>query len=138
MTDRDTLLALNQAFYRAFSNRDVAAMAALWAERLPVSCLHPGWGALIGREAVLTSWRDVLQAPDGVIVRPRNERVMLYGESALVLCEELLGGAVLAASNLFVREDGAWRLAHHQSGPIAQPRASVERPDDDTPPPRLH
>jgi ketosteroid isomerase-like protein len=138
MTDRDTLLALNQAFYRAFSNRDVVAMAALWAERLPVSCMHPGWGALVGREAVLASWQDVLRAPSGVIVRPRHERVMLYGDSALVLCEELLGNAVLAATNLFVREGGAWRLTHHQSGPMAQPRAGGERPDDDAPPPRLH
>lgn len=136
MTDRDTLLALNQAFYRAFTNRDVPAMESLWAERLPVSCIHPGWAALFGREAVLASWRDVLRAPSGVTVHARNERVTLHGDTALVVCEEMLGGAVLAATNLFAREDGAWRLAHHQSGPIAQTRAEVERPD--TPPRRLH
>jgi len=138
MTDRDAVLALNEAFYRAFNERNFAAMAALWAVSLPVSCVHPGWGALIGREAVMGSWEDVLGAPTGPTIQPRNERVILYGDSALVLCEEVLGGAVLAASNLFVREDGAWRLAHHQAGPIADPRAILGLPTDDEPPPRLH
>lgn len=136
MTDRDTLLALNQAFYRAFTNRDVPAMEALWAERLPVSCIHPGWTALFGRDAVLTSWRDVLRSPTGVTVHARNERVTLHGDTALVVCEEMLGDAALAASNLFAREDGAWRLVHHQAGPIAQARAEVETRD--APPRRLH
>ncbi|WP_247882066.1 nuclear transport factor 2 family protein [Azospirillum sp. TSH100] len=136
MTDRDTLLALNQAFYRAFTNRDAAAMEALWAETLPVSCIHPGWTALFGRDAVLTSWRDVLRAPSGITVEARNERVTLHGDTALVVCEEMLGDAVLAATNLFAREKGSWRLAHHQAGPIAPARADVEIPAK--PPRRLH
>jgi len=138
MTDRDAVLALNQAFYRAFTERNFAAMDALWAASLPVSCVHPGWGVLIGREAVMNSWEDVLGAPTGPVIEPRNERVMLYGDSALVLCEEVLGGAVLSASNLFMREDGAWRLVHHQAGPIADPRAILGLPADDELPPRLH
>lgn len=136
MTDRDTLLALNQAFYRAFTERDLPAMEALWAQQIPVSCIHPGWTALFGREAVMDSWTDVLRSPEGPSIRPRNERVVLHGEVAVVLCEELLGDAVLAATNLFAKEDGAWRLAHHQAGPVAQPRARVSVPD--VPPPRLH
>jgi len=36
-----------------------------------------------------------------------------------VICRELVGGSPLAATNVFVREDGAWRLLHHQSGPVA-------------------
>lgn len=135
MTDRDTLLALNQAFYRAFTERDLPAMEALWAKQIPVSCIHPGWTALFGREAVMDSWTDVLRSPDGPSIRPRNERVILHGDVAVVLCEELLGEAVLAATNLFAREDGAWRLAHHQAGPVAQPRARMTVPET---PPRLH
>ncbi|WP_448202636.1 nuclear transport factor 2 family protein [Azospirillum sp. sgz302134] len=139
MTDRDTVLALNQSFYRAFNDRDYAAMDALWAARLPVSCIHPGWMVLVGREAVMASWESVLDAPTGPAIRARNERVMLYGETAVVLCEEVLGGAVLAATNLFVREDGSWRLAHHQAGPIADPLAAATEPVDGPPPGgRLH
>jgi argininosuccinate lyase len=43
----------------------------------------------------------------------------------LVLCEEELDGGALAASNFFVREDGAWRLAHHHAGQIV--RRQIER-----------
>ena len=138
MTDHDAVLALNQAFYRAFSKRDTTAMQALWAEDLPVSCIHPGWAALFGREAVLTSWNDLMRSPAMPEIQQRNERVTLYTDTALVLCEEILGGAVLAAANLFVREKGAWRLAHHQAGPVAEPRASVTRGSEDGKPRHLH
>ena len=39
---------------------------ALWAQRLPVACIHPGWGVLTGREAVVGTMPDTLQlANDG-------------------------------------------------------------------------
>ena len=53
---------------------------------------------------------------------------LLYGEVALVLCEEELDGGTLIASNLFVREDGAWRIAHHQAGQIVRRQAERRRP----------
>lgn len=131
MTDRDAVLALNRAFYRAFSERDYPAMDALWAAHLPVSCIHPGWTVLVGRDAVMTGWGDILNAPAGPAIRARNERVSLYGDTAVVLCDEVLGHAVLAASNLFAREGGEWRLVHHQAGPIAEPLVrSTESADD--------
>jgi hypothetical protein len=37
-----------------------------------------------------------------------------------VLCIEIVEGTALAATNQFSRVDGAWRLVHHQSSPIAQ------------------
>ncbi|HYG89858.1 MAG TPA: nuclear transport factor 2 family protein [Azospirillum sp.] len=125
MTDADTVLALNQSFYRAFASLDYTAMDALWAQQLPVACLHPGWTLLLGREAVMESWRALLAGPQPQSVHPRNEQVLMLGDTALVLCEEVLPGTVCAASNLFAREDGAWRLVHHQSGPLAP---AAERP----------
>lgn len=139
MTDEDAVLALNQAFYRAFANHDFAAMDALWARRLPVACYHPGWTLLLGREQVLRSWHELLSTPGPTAIRARNEHVHLLGETALVLCEEVLPGSVLAASNLFAREDGQWRLVHHQAGPLAGMRpADPAPPDEEAPPRRLH
>lgn len=119
MTDDDAVLALNQAFYRAFASLDYAAMDALWARRLPVACLHPGWTLLLGRETIMESWRALLAGSQPPAIHPRNEQVLMLGDTALVLCEEVLPGTVCAASNLFAREDGAWRLVHHQAGPLA-------------------
>jgi ketosteroid isomerase-like protein len=125
MTDADAVLAANLEFYRAFTTRDLAAMDALWARRSPVACLHPGWTALTGRQSIMASWSGILSNPEAPRIACFDERVLLFGESALVLCEEELDGGALAASNFFVREDGAWRLAHHHAGQIV--RRQIER-----------
>ena len=59
--------------------------------------------------------------------------MLLYGDTALVICEEELDGGTLIASNLFVREDAAWRLAHHQAGQLVVRRPQERRAE---PPPR--
>jgi ketosteroid isomerase-like protein len=128
MTDQDAVLAANLEFYRAFTNRDVAGMEALWARASPVACLHPGWAALTDREAVIASWEAILANRQAPRVACFDERVLLFGDTALVLCEEELPGGTLAASNFFVREDGAWRIAHHQAGQIVQSQREARRP----------
>jgi ketosteroid isomerase-like protein len=134
MTDADSVLAANLEFYRAFTMRDIAAMDALWARRSPVACLHPGWTALTDRDAIMSSWSGILSNPHAPRIACFDERVLLYGDTALVLCEEELEGGTLAASNFFVREDGVWRLAHHHAGQIVRRQAEQQRP----PPSRLN
>ncbi len=128
MTDHDAVLAANLEFYRAFAARDATAMDAAWAQRAAVACLHPGWTALTDREAIISSWRGILSNPDAPRIACFDERVLLYGDTALVLCEEELDGGSLAASNLFVREDGAWRIAHHHAGQIVRRQAERRPP----------
>ena len=132
MTDHDSVLAANLEFYRAFTARDVPGMDALWARRAPVACLHPGWTALTDRQEILSSWIGILTNPNAPSIACYDERVMLYGDTALVLCKEVLDGGTLAASNLFVREDGGWRIAHHHAGQI------VRRQTEQRPPSRLN
>lgn len=128
MTDTDAVLAANLEFYRAFAMRDIAAMEALWARRGPVACLHPGWTALTERQAIISSWTSILSHPGAPRIACFDERVLLFGDTALVLCEEELDGGTLAASNFFIREDGAWRLAHHHAGQIVRREAAPPRP----------
>lgn len=131
MTDSDAVLAANLEFYRAFTMRDLVAMEALWARRSPVACIHPGWPALTERDGIMESWQRILSNPDAPRIACYDERVLLYGEVALVICEEELDGGTLIASNLFVREDDAWKIAHHQAGQLAvrQQRPRQARPD---------
>jgi ketosteroid isomerase-like protein len=131
MTDSDAVLAANLEFYRAFATRDLAAMEALWARRAPVACIHPGWPPLTERDGIMQSWQRILSDPDAPRIACFDERVLLYGEVALAICEEELDGGTLVASNLFVREDGAWRIAHHQAGQLVvrQQRSRQARPD---------
>jgi hypothetical protein len=130
MTDSDAVLAANLEFYRAFTTRDLVAMEALWARQSPVACIHPGWPPLTERDTVMESWQGILANPEAPRIACYDERVQLYGDVALVICEEELDGGTLIASNFFVREDGGWRLAHHQAGQLVarRPQGRRERP----------
>jgi ketosteroid isomerase-like protein len=126
------ILAANEAFYDAFRREDPTAMDELWARQAPVACIHPGWDALLGRDRVMASWRAIMENGAPVIrcVAPRVQRL---GDVALVICEEHVGDGRLIATNVFVHEDGHWRLVHHQAGPIANgdpDTASVAAPHD--------
>jgi hypothetical protein len=132
--DNRALLAANEAFYRAFASRDADAMAALWARTVPVACIHPGWDALTDREAVIDSWRRLLANPASPAVRCRGARAFLAGAAGFVICHEVLPEGVLVATNLFIREDGRWKVVHHQAGPLA-----MAAPEPTPPPSRkLH
>ena len=119
MTDADDVLAANEAFYRAFNQRDMELMSALWASTDDVTCIHPGWNALEGRERVLDSWRSILGNPNQTRIVTGGATVTFQGDVAIVLCRELVGGSPLIATNVFVREIEDWKLLHHQSGPVA-------------------
>lgn len=119
MSDDETaILAANAAYYRAFGTADFDAMSRVWADD-KVSCIHPGWPALIGRQAILESYRQILSNPHQDRIEPRNETVVVNGSVARVLCVEFVGGTALATTNLFRRVAGEWRMTHHQASPIA-------------------
>jgi hypothetical protein len=125
MTTKDALLAANAAYYRAFSARDFAAMDALWALE-GVSCVHPGWPPLIGRTAILGSYRDIFRNPRQEPVRCGDETVLVASDEARVFCVESVAGAALVATNWFRLIEGQWRMIHHQAGPLAM--AAEETP----------
>ena len=116
MSETD-VLAANDAFYRAFATRDLAAMEALWAKARPVACIHPGWGPLVTREAVMESWQAILTGRNAPRIACRAAQAYMLGDTAFVTCFEAVGEAFLIATNIFAREDGQWRMVHHQAGP---------------------
>ncbi len=113
----EALLAANEAFYDAFDTGDMNAMESLWATKFEVACLHPGAPPLFGREAVIESWAGILSGSGRPAIQCHNARAQVLPESGFVVCEEILPGGRLLATNIFVYEDGVWRMAHHQAGP---------------------
>ena len=113
--DRE-VLAVNEAFYRAFATRALDGMDRLWATSAQVTCIHPGWNAVRGREPVIASWESILSNPNSPAITTANATAHVLGEAAYVICEEHINGAVLIATNIFVREAGEWKLTHHQAG----------------------
>jgi ketosteroid isomerase-like protein len=132
MTD-DAILAANAAYYRAFSTGDFAAMTHIWGED-GVSCVHPGWPALLGRDDILESYRGILASLNRVRITHQDDTVIVAGDEARVLCVEIVEGAALAATNIYRRVGGAWRMVHHQASPIAV----IAETDEPPPPQRLN
>lgn len=138
--DEIAVLAANDAFYDAFEGEDAQAMETLWAADAPCACVHPGWDPVVGRTAVLSTWRGILGGGNAPHVKVDSARVLVYGEVALVVCIEHVsaregpGSALLSATNVFVREQGAWRITHHHASPLSQ----EHQEPDSIPPSRLN
>ena len=117
MSDLDAVLFANEAFYDAFARRDIDAMDDLWAVSVPVCCIHPGWGAIYERDDVIESWRAIFSGGTSPAINCIAPRIHFYGEAAFVVCFEGVHGDHLIATNYFVRENGLWKMVHHQAGP---------------------
>jgi ketosteroid isomerase-like protein len=130
MRDDEQVLAANAAFYRTFAARDAAAMDALWAVRAPIACVHPGWPALRGREAVLGSWQSILSGSGSPPITCSGAAAHVLGDAAFVICTEHIPNVELVATNVFVREDGAWKMVHHHASGFAHPAEVADDEDE--------
>ncbi len=115
MDESDAVLAANTAFYDAFASGDMAAMESAWSKADDLTCIHPGWQALVDRRAVMESWRPILVNPPKV--RCVGPRAFVNATSAYVICYEGYGEGMLVATNIFRKEEEGWRVIHHQAGP---------------------
>ena len=123
-------LKANEAFYEAFAQGDYASMARLWSTTERVICAHPGWAPVYGRDAVMGSWRAILKHGPTPITCDQPE-VTVVGETAIIVCYERIADRVLVATNIFVQQQGVFRLVHHHAGPCSDPDVrTLMRPPD--------
>jgi ketosteroid isomerase-like protein len=130
MRDEERVLAANAAFYHAFAAKDARAMEAVWAARAPIACVHPGWQALRGREAVLSSWRAILSGSSAPSISSSGAVAQVFGDTAFVICTEHIPNVELIATNVFVREQGEWKMVHHHASGVVRPSAPAEDEDE--------
>jgi len=116
----DDVLMVNQAFYDAFAASDFSTLEALWAGIDEVSVIHPGNTALHGRQTVMMSWQQIFENSSTHDIRSINARAYTLGDMAYVVCNEIFPEGQLIATNIFLLEDGKWRMVHHQAGPDNQ------------------
>lgn len=118
------------AFYRAFEQRDLTAMMAVWAEDPNVICVHPGGPMLIGPEVVRASWEEIFRhAPpmqfaieDCARTTGRLLTIHVVQEHIRVRTET---PPPVVATNIYRLTDLGWRLiVHHAS--VAAPRMGAE------------
>jgi ketosteroid isomerase-like protein len=126
----------NLAFYGAFEARDLAAMGDVWERSNRVAVTHPGWPTLRGFEKVLSSWRAIFANTPYIQFFLTDENVTVDGDVAWVtLYENILqevpgsgdegqsaelGDSRVAATNVFCRTAGRWRMVVHHGSPVAR------------------
>jgi uncharacterized protein (TIGR02246 family) len=122
--DQQAVIEANAAFYAALNDGDLDAMSDVWFPADWSECVHPGWTALRGWEAVRESWRLIFEGSSRVAVSASDVRVRIIGDVAWVSCVERIATtdadqihtSMAQATNLFVRHDGRWRMVvHHAS-----------------------
>jgi len=128
MSDAHLVLFANDAFYAAFAARDVEAMDNVWSRRENVTCIHPGSSPIFGNRRVRRSWRMILTNPQSPAIVCRNATAQMCGDVAYVLCWEQIDQTFLAATNIFAREDGRWRMIHHQAAAAPPPESPADTP----------
>lgn len=133
VTPEEEVAEANLSFYGAFGARDVAAMAEVWEQSDRAAVTHPGWPTLRGWDKVAESWRAIFANTPYIQFVLTDEEVMVAGDVGWVTLNEnilqevagrarpegTLGDARVAATNVFVRCDGRWRMVLHHGSSVA-------------------
>ncbi|PMB14634.1 DUF4440 domain-containing protein [Fischerella thermalis CCMEE 5205] len=126
MTNNSEILAVNDAFYRAFEKKDIEAMSAVWSQGTGSLCVHPGWDILRGWKAISTSWQKIFKNTPYIEINTEIITVEIRDHLAyIVLVENVMqvinGRKIEArslATNIFEFLGGKWYLIHHHASPI--------------------
>lgn len=116
--DKKKVLAANYAFYAAFRFADFEAMAGLWSPTDRVAAARPGGAEIRGREAVLSSWQQLMRSGTPPDVRPRDPVVIVSGTVAFVICTEDHDDVRMLATNIFVKRGFRWLLTEHRASEL--------------------
>jgi ketosteroid isomerase-like protein len=131
--DHPTSEDAEQAFYEAFRAGDLDAMRAVWAGHDSIHCIHPRGELLLGRDAVMDSWRQILAGgPVRVVAEPVSSSVGANLAVHLVT-EQLLDEAgrvagVVLATNVYELTGEGWRMLSHHAAPSRAPGTAARRP----------
>ena len=120
------MIAANSAFYRAIESLDGDLLEAVLAQDEPVRVVHPGWPLVSGRASVKASWERIFDNAGVMQFTIVDPEAHIEGDLAWVICTERLTSVqsglvvegLVATTNLFRRENGEWRLAHHHGSPV--------------------
>jgi ketosteroid isomerase-like protein len=139
----DDVLAAHARFYAAFEQADYDAMLELWADDDGVVCVHPGAEPIRGRAAVMRSWTALMATAPYLQFFLTDVHAVVVGDLASVTCTEnvlsaapdaslgVFAGGSAAATNVFRRTPGGWRLwIHHASPVLSAPEPDQSEPDE--------
>ena len=85
-------------------------------------CIHPGWPILRSWPLIEESWRRIFAGPGRNQFIVTNEAVTAVGRHGVDHARREprrpFATGTVAATNVFVRADGGWRLVLHHGSPV--------------------
>ena len=125
------VLFCNEQFYNAFATGDFEAIENLWAQDVAVCCIHPGHPPLFYREDILASWGLILKGKSAEGIQCKAPEAIVYGNTAMVICYEYLHQSYLLATNLYIFQQGTWKMIHHHASPTSGRPSEEEEEGED-------
>jgi len=124
--DKEAVLAVNQAFYSAFANRDLKIMTSLWWQGSSSICIHPGSSPIVGWSDIRDSWESIFENTNSLEIDTEIIKVEVDQALAYVLLREIVlqsnqGRKLKAqslATNFFQKMAQKWYLVSHHGSPI--------------------
>ncbi|MEM6612378.1 MAG: nuclear transport factor 2 family protein [Cyanobacteria bacterium P01_C01_bin.72] len=124
--DKAIVLAANQAFYEAFSDRNLSQMRSIWWQGATSLCIHPGSQPLLGWSQIEESWAAIFHNTDELEIDIEVVQVEVDRSLAHVVVREIVlqanqGRRMKAqsiATNVFQKMAQKWYLLNHHGSPI--------------------
>lgn len=126
LSDKETVLVANQAFYDAFSQRNIGDMNRLWWQGSSSLCIHPGGRVIMGWEEIQASWEAIFRNTDSLeidleIIKAEIDRALAYVVVRETVLQSSRGRSLKAqsiATNIFQKMAQKWYLVYHHGSPI--------------------
>lgn len=136
MSDTQAILAANQAFYRAFEQKNLEAMRLVWSQGENAVCIHPGRPPLKSWEQIRLSWDQIFKNTEAIkvefgVVTTEVSGNLGYAVLLVKLIQNIEGRRVeaqLMATNMFENIAGTWKLILHHGSPIMPARPPGQQP----------
>jgi hypothetical protein len=80
----------------------------------------------------MESWDGILSNHNEPGFEVKGATVSVFEDTAVVICYEVFQEATMVATNVYIREDGEWKIMHHQASASPPPPVSDELEQSET------
>lgn len=120
------ILSRNQAFYRSFEKKDIAAMSEIWSQGTGSLCIHPGRSAIKGWDEIHRSWIQIFKNTNYIEIEidvistevSDNLAYVVLTETVMQIAGRRKVEARSIATNIFEKMGQNWYLTHHHASPV--------------------
>ncbi len=126
LSDKEAVLETNQAFYQAFSQRNLQKMSQVWWQGSTSLCVHPGGKVFIGWDEIRPTWESIFRNTDFLeidleIIKIEIDQAVAYvvvGETVLQSSQGKKFKGQSIGTNIFHKMAQKWYLVSHHGSPI--------------------